>query len=329
MTDEKRKKRTEKALYWSSYDCYAKCPQRFLWRYGDPTIDLGAGLGKPKPGAKQTSDHWRIMGHTIQYAVERIYNDFLWQRLVSPDPDERWSQRKLAETLKDIVVRDLERRLDNGYIEWRWAPTPKEMQLTCIKGIIGYLKTMKANHLVGDWARAEKKYVAYLKSVPIAARVDVILRRDNPDGPLPGITILDGKNSKHKGTYTSPDQLRFYALVYYLAHGRLPDQMGFVYYRYPYGTPLKEGGIDSGVDWVPVDRDDIKGLAQKILDTRRNITAKAFEANPVPADCKWCEWEDLCAPRQAQKRANRKKRKKKKDPLPDFNPSNDGFEEMG
>jgi len=306
MSDVKR----EKALYWSSYDCYTNCAQRFLWKYGNKEIDLGAGLGKPKPGAKRSSEHHQIMGNTIQYAVERLYNDYLWQRLIAKDPAERWSERRLAEALIHIVTTDLERRLSSAYIEWAWAPSHREMAQTCIAGVIGFLKTMKANHLVGNPAKAEHFLRGYLNDVPVAARVDLILER-SPELPLPGVTILDGKNSQEKGVYTSPDQLRFYALTYLLVRGKLPDRVGFVYYRFPYGTPTEEGGTESGIDWVPLDKEDIRGLAHKIVAVRESIREMKFDADPVPSKCKWCVYEDICAPRQAQKQVNREKRKKK------------------
>jgi CRISPR/Cas system-associated exonuclease Cas4 (RecB family) len=195
-------------------------------------------------------------------------------------------------------------------------------------GVIGYLATMKANQLSGNWNCAEKKYVAYLKEVPIAARVDLIFHRESLEKPIPGVTILDGKNSKTKGKYTDPDQLRFYALVYYLTSGKLPDRVGFVYYRYPYGTPKEDGGIESGVDWVPLENSAIQSLAQRILNARAGITAGKFEANPTPARCKFCDFEEVCSQRQVQKKANSGKRKPKDDILPPFTPDAEGFEEL-
>lgn len=333
MTEKPQK---EKSLYWSSYDLYVHCNQAFLWTYGDAEIDLGAGLGKPKPGAMPSSRHDSIMGQAIQFAVERLYNDYLWQRLLLTNPEERWTPQRLVEHLKKTVLDDFRHRLNSEYIDWTWAPSQLEMERICLAGLIGFLKTMKANHFIGVPAIAEKKFVAYLDDVPLAARVDLFFQRE-AHLPLPGVTILDGKNSQTKGKYTNPDQLRFYALVYLLSTGKLPDRVGFTYYRFPYGTVLEDGTIDSGVDWVPLHKEDIRGLAHKVKAAREGIRAKQFDANPVPSYCKWCKYEDLCKPRQAQKASNREKRrpkegaksKKKKDDITFPEPDEFGFSEIG
>jgi hypothetical protein len=128
-------------------------------------------------------------------------------------------------------------------------------------------------------------------------------------------------------TYTDPDQLRWYALCFYLSYRRMPDRLGFVYFRYPYGQekvdvdgdPIPEvdeqgrhtGGneIESGVDWVGFTRDDLKGIATRARDAMRGITREKFPANPVPSQCRFCDFETVCPERMAQKKANRRNKK--------------------
>jgi hypothetical protein len=116
--------------------------------------------------------------------------------------------------------------------------------------------------------------LAYIdKWNPIGGKLDFLIRRD--DEPLKGITILDGKNAASRGKYTDPDQLRFYALTFYLQSGVMPDRLGFVYFRFPYGyippesewekgpdgTPIKPEP-ETGIEWIPFTRDDLTGIAQ-------------------------------------------------------------------
>lgn len=323
------RKRKEKSLWWSSFNTYEKCSWWFLLRYGHPQFDLGAGYGKPHPNPEKKSEHDALMGDVIQYAIEHLYNDFLWKRLQSTGED-RLSATELCEILRKLAISALDRGLDERYIDWRWSPSHKELSDVCLAGIYGYLKTMKAHHLTGPFAKAEKVFRGYLKSVPIGARADLVIRRPPDDPLLPGITILDGKNSKYKEKYTDPDQLRFYALAFFLRYGRLPDRMGFVYYRFPYGTPIEGSDeVESGIEWVPVDRDDIRGLAQRIVNVRKGIQAKEFKASPEPPKCKWCPYEKVCGPRIEQRKQNSSRRRKKGDEDFPFNPGPDGFEEIG
>jgi hypothetical protein len=165
------------------------------------------------------------------------------------------------------------------------------------------------------------------KYTPIGGRADLIIRREDS-----GVTILDGKNSKRykdgRGgsmTYTNPDQLRWYALCYYLAYKKLPDRLGFVYYRYPYGDPLMDVDgvpvldemgnqkIEEGVEWVPFTMDDIKGLGQRAVDASRAMFKEQFDPKPTPKTCRFCDYESVCPERQAQIAANRRNPRKKDD----------------
>lgn len=305
-----------KSLYWSSLSCYEDCPQKFGFKYGIPGVDQGGGVGRPKPVPERRSEHHMIMGTVIQEVIEAFYNNELWKAVVRKEV----TAKELAANLKQMTSKVFDRETsDEGrFIDWRNAPAPLDLLETCVKGVLGYLRTMRAHHLIGEWARAEYRLLGFVDDkTPIGGIADVIIRRDknenNPDRPATGITIIDGKNSKHKGRYSSPDQLRWYALLLYLSHGVLPDRLGFVYYRFPYG--MSKGSdtdeIEEGVEWVEWDKNDLRGLAQRAVDARRAIGRKEFEARPSPPMCKFCDWEDVCPQRQAQKEANRRKRKPK------------------
>ena len=305
-------------LYWSSLTTYEDCPQRFLWSRGWGAIDCGGGPGRRKPIAEKRSAHHAVMGIAIQEAIELFYNEELWKTLAPPI---------LRAKLLDLARKAFDRELTRSYVDWRVAPPRDELWQLVRNGVLGYMRTLKAHMLLGPYAKAEVDLVAYIdKWNPVGGRADVILRRESE--PYIGVSILDGKNSKRykdgKGglmTFTDPDQLRWYAMLYYLCYRKMPDRVGFTYFRYPYGDPVLDvegketGELEPGVEWVEFTMEDLKGLAQRAVDARKGMNKEKFEATPTPKTCKFCDWEKECPERKAQKAANRRTRKPKSDSL--------------
>jgi len=290
-------------LYWSSIDRYEKCPKMFLLYRGWGTLDQGRGPGKGAPIPVKRSEHHKLMGIVIQAVVEDLYNDELWKH-----------PQGLQKRLREMTDKAFDLWVPRVFFD-NWSPPMEELLEVCHNGVQNFLKTMKHNRLLGPYAKAEVDLVAYVnKWTPIGGRVDTIIRREDT-----GITIIDGKNSQSKGKYTDPDQLRWYALCFYLAYNKMPDNLGFVYYRYPYGTPLlddqknpqqdEDGNpkIDEGVTWVPFTRDDLKGLGERAVKALKGMDKERFDATPVPSVCRWCDYETICPERQASKRRRRKK----------------------
>lgn len=305
---------------------YEDCPQRFLWSRGWGTIDCGGGPGRRKPKPVQRTEHHAIMGIVMANFWEWLYNDEEWKHPIG-----------MTNRLLKKARLDFNRMCIEKFIDWRLAPSKDEMWEVIESGIKGYIKTMKANKLLGPYAKSEVDLTCFVdKWTPIGGRADLIFRRSED-----GITILDGKNSRRYKdrktggwmTYTDPDQLRWYALCFYLSYGKMVDRLGFVYFRYPYGQEVldtdgdltpevdAESGIptglnvtEEGVAWVAFDREDLKGIATRAKDAMRAISREKFPANPVPKLCKFCDYETVCPERVAQRKANRRTRKAK-DPL--------------
>lgn len=311
-------------LYWSSLASYEDCPQKYLWSKGWGAIDVGGGPGRRKPvptvgldgkPVQKRSEHHAIIGIAVQWAIERFYNDELWKSL---DPETL--KRRLLELANEIFRVELAKK----YVDWRKAGDRADLEKLINDAVLGYMRTLKQHRFLGPYARAEVELLGYVnKYTPVGGRADMIIRREDT-----GVTILDGKNSKryqdpktkkYTLTYTDPDQLRWYALLFYLTYRKMPDRLGFVYYRYPYGHPildaqgLPSGEVEEGVDWVPFTKEDIKGLAARAAEVVRGLDREKFEAKPVPKTCGFCDYEAVCPQRQAQKDANR--RTPKADPL--------------
>ena len=281
-------------LYFSTFQIFETCPQKFLWSRGWQGIDLGNGPGRKKTPPLKDSRHHAMMGTVIGKVIENLYNDELWKH-----------PKGLVESLVKMTEREFAFELERTYIDWRLAQPKAEMLEVCKTGVVNYLRTMKMNRFLGPYSKAEVELLGWIdKWNPVAGRADLIIRRDDT-----GVTILDLKNAKDKGKYTDPDQLRWYALCYYLAYGKLPDRVGFVYLRHPY---TEEDGkvLDTGVTWVTCTKEDIKGLALRAVEARKKMRKQQFEPTPSPSGCKFCEYETVCEARIQQKAANSRGRKK-------------------
>ena len=287
-------------LYWSTLKVYEDCPQQFLWSRGWDTINLGYGVGNGIPNPNKESKHHAVMGTVIQYAIEKMYNDELYK-----DP------KNLLEVLMSLVDKEFikQESKPKNNMDYGQAKMSRDQVLQiCKYWVTGYLQTMKAHRFLGPYAKAEVDIVGWInKYTPIGGRADTIIRRDDT-----GITILDGKNSGHKMKYTDPDQLRWYALLFKLAYHKTPDRLGFVWYRFPYGSvTVGEGGQEikeTGVEWIPFDEGDLKGLAQRAIDAKQAMWKEKFDPTPSPTTCKFCDFVNICPARQDQRTANAAKR---------------------
>ena len=298
-------------LYWSHIEAYEECPQKFLWKSGFGVIDLGRGpgRGKPLPDVKKSA-HSAVMGNVLSEAIERLYNDELWR-----DPP------KVVERLSEIVRKDFAIRLAKSYIKYdedwsehgreKWDESPpKEILLqTCLDGIANYLRTMKRNRLLGPYAKSEVDLSGYVdKFTVIAGRPDLIIRRDDN-----GVTILDGKNAKTPGKYTNPDQLKWYALCFYLAYHTLPTRLAFVYFRFPEGSPPKDFK-GTKEDWtglveVPYTKEDLKLLSHRAISTRKVMLKEYFDPTPSTKACQFCDFQTVCPAFEGWKAENARKPK--------------------
>lgn len=298
-----------KALYWSTLKMYEECPQKCLWTRGYGDIDLGAGPGKPKPiDGVPRSEHHLLMGCVIADVMERLYNDELWRH-----------PKTLKESLANLVDTYFQMELEKRYINWNEC-TMDELKQTCLDSVLNYITTMKRNKLLGEYAKAEVNLRSQIdKYNPVGGRADLIIRREDT-----GITIYDGKNSKHIGKYTDPDQLRWYAMCFYLAYNQMPDRLAFIYFRYPHGAPSDDwakahpGEDWSGLVFVDFNKEDLKALAARAVEVGKGMWKQKFDPTPTPKVCRFCDFEDVCESRQKQKKANSRKywaSRRKKKPL--------------
>ena len=288
-------------LYWTPYHIYGdQCPQHYLWRFGWPTIDLGNGPGRPKKPPTRRSRHDAVMGIAIQAVLEKFYNDEIWRGF--GDNPERVRQMLRAMSDKRLAL-----ELHDNYIDWNQSPTREEMLKIVRDGVFGYLKTMKAHRLLGEYARSEVNLVGNINRYEsVGSRVDFLIRRADH------VTILDGKNSKDKDAkHISDDQIRWHALCFYLGFGKMPNRGGFVFYRYP----ADEETDEKGIRWVDFTKQDFTDLSDRALAAKTGMRKEEFGAKPTSNACRYCDYKECCPEYKAKRAENAAKRAKHKVPI--------------
>lgn len=300
----KQDENSMKNLYWSHLKMMRECPQKFLWTKGHPNHDLGNGHGKPKslpPEEQRSSEHHLLMGSVLAKASEDFYKHEIWKEGFD----------KAAPKLEEIVRKEFVYQEQERYCLWNYM-TRDECIDICVTGVLNFLKIVHENKLLGRQNFPEYRMTPSVNKYFNACGIVDLIYKDKEDK----LHILDGKNASTPGKYEDPDQLRWYALCFRLQFGKLPDRIGFYYFRYPSTNPppqLKFVDEKYQQNWtgfveVPFDILDIKRLAKEAVETSKAINRGVFEPNPVPKHCSMCNFEAVCEQRQAQKSRNAAKR---------------------
>lgn len=266
-------------LSYSAYSQYKKCPKNY---------DLQRITKKPPP--VKDSKHNAIVGTVVQQVFEDFYNQEVW--------------RKKAQTSEVLLAKGEEylwQYMEKEYVNFddprcRFAG-PTEPLNEILQIIPKVLTGIKREKFIGPYAKSEIKLrVRFGLEDFLLGYVDFIIRKK--DGTL---LLLDGKASKHREKYIDETQLHYYALMFFLRYKKLPDKMGFFYYRFA-DDPEK------AMDWIPIDKAKIRDLRKDIEEVLYQIKKKQFTATPSTKSCQWCPYQTVCSERLGQKRANQQKR---------------------
>jgi hypothetical protein len=265
----------------------------------------------PEPDSK----HNAVVGSVVQRVYEDFYNNELWR-----------SGKDTSKKLMELVPKYFYEFLDEEYVDFddiKCRYNPLELLETCKEIVPKVLEGIKREKLIGPYAKSEIVLKVQLQSSYFLYGIaDFIIRKK--DGT---VMLLDGKSSKHREKYVDEDQLLFYALAFQLKHNRLPDKLGFYYYRFA-------DDPEQAFDWIEPDPKRIAALRQDLVETFTKIQKKRFGATPKSSHCQWCPWEVMCPERQKEKATRREKRRwnhaqKGEETLPSLSQSNEGSAMIG
>ena len=124
------------------------------------------------------------------------------------------------------------------------------------------------------------------------------------------VLIFDGKGTDVIGKNVSNDQLLFYALLYFFRYKKLPNSLGFFYYRFNTLIP------------VPINGFLLNEFRARIsLDIKTMTSDQKFIATPCSKSCKYCDYVRDCL-EGLQSKGTRSRRSK-------FKFEDEGFVEFG
>ncbi len=115
--------------------------------------------------------------------------------------------------------------------------------------------------------------------VDITGRLDFIHNDAVTQAPM----VFDGKGSTKIGKNVDVNQLYFYALLHLLHFKKLPEHLGFFYYRFNTYVP-----VELNIDIIN------KFRAQLSLDIKQILEEKEYKATPTPKACKFCDYQSIC-----------------------------------
>jgi hypothetical protein len=149
------------------------------------------------------------------------------------------------------------------------------------------IRIVRHYRLAGPRMEAESKLDSDVGGHRLGGRADFIIQRTSPHHDL---VILDGKGSKHRGSFVDPKQLKWYAMLYNIRTKALPDKLGFVYWRFDPPESL---------DWVDFSHDDIEELREEVLTSLTKVvrggqSKEAFAPTPNDQACRFCSFISLC-----------------------------------
>jgi ribosome-associated toxin RatA of RatAB toxin-antitoxin module len=110
--------------------------------------------------------------------------------------------------------------------------------------------------------------------------------------------VFDGKGTNKIGKNISADQVLFYALLYFFHFKKVPNSLGFFYYRYNTFSPIS------------INLDILNEFRAKLsLSLNQLVNDSEFKATPSPRACKYCNYQTNCqeclADRVSRKRGSK------------------------
>ncbi len=232
-----------------------------------------------------------LYGDAVGKIFESFYRDELWRANTSA---------RLLSLVKPTIERIMAKEISKGGV-FNWSDPSLKVGARSVSDLVSEIEatiprglaSIRQHWLLGADAQAELSLDVDIKGHRIGGRADFVMTR----GRTKDLVLVDGKGSRYRDAYTDHRQLRWYSMLYELKFGRIPDKLGFLYWR---SEPHES------VDWSTVTQDQLRHLRDMVLSTIADIEqdqervdagAPVFSVFfPSPgAGCKFCKYRHQCA----------------------------------
>lgn len=232
-----------------------------------------------------------LYGDAVGKLFERFYRDELWRSNVTA------KLLALVKPTLDKIIASETRK--GGVFDWKdstlkaGSRSLSEVTQEVIETIPRALSSIRHHWLVGLDAQAELSLDTEVDGHTIGGRADFVMTR----GRTNDLVLVDGKGSRYRDSYTDHRQLRWYSMLYNLKFGRIPDKLGFLYWRSP---------PEESMDWSTVTPAQLSDLREAVLETvgeieegQRRVAAgepvfSVFFPTPSTSGCKFCKFRHQC-----------------------------------
>jgi len=259
-------------LSYSQYKTFLQCPRLYHYQ-----------ATKVVPPVKSSS-YFALYGILIEAFFKKYTNVYTKQGVIL-------DEAKIREILSNLW----EYILNKNYVDWS-EPWVSESADQIFENVVGDIRMNMDTFSFWKEAQSEVSFEVLLKKSQdmLTCRMDFIWRK--PDGT---VEILDGKGTNKIDKNVDIEQLLFYALMYLLRNKRIPDKMGFLYYKYHL------------IKYIDFDMSSVMDFKDKVALVKKTI-ANTTTFEPIVGlskHCKWCAYRFGCDAYNAKKDANAQKKK--------------------
>jgi len=248
-----------------------KCPRLYHWKQ----------IGKPE--AVKISQYFTLYGSVVQKFFQYYVNKYVKEGIVLS-----------REQIHKFLKLDWDMMLEDRYVVWN-DPWCKESSEDIFNEAYNDILLNIDKFDFFKYSRSEVSYSIILKKSQdiLSGRMDFLV--NYPDR----VEILDGKGTAKVETNVDFEQLYFYALLYYLRSRKLPDKLGFWFFK------------TQQINYIDFDMDTIVRFKDKLALVKNSIKNDKEWAPKVKLSkhCLWCPWKYECDAYLAKKETNRKKGK--------------------
>lgn len=258
-------------ISYSDYRTYLDCPR--LYRYRKDKV----------PTPQKESRYFALYGLLVELFFKKYTNEVA-----------RSGRNLTDDNVREVLKELWKYILDTNYVVWGdpWVKAGSdEIFETAYQDVIDNLRKFTF------WkdARSEVSFNIHLKKSGdiLTCRMDFVVEPEG--GP---VEILDGKGKMKIDTDADVEQLYFYALVYLLNKGRLPNKIGFLYYKFKL------------IKYIDFDQETIMNFRDKLAIVKQSVKADTTFTPKVglSKQCKWCAYRSGCDAYMQKKQANAEKK---------------------